>query len=146
MFRLRRKLLPVIPRTGGPSQPRLAPPVHPIYTYSTGHAVVVSGLVGAAPLYALSAPLTAALDSAPDDDVDLSQAKSALRVLSALGDGIAGVPWLKGTAGLGLEIVNALDVSTPENQNNLPRILIHRRMYRRTRATAETLLCASANF
>ncbi len=51
------------------------------------------------------------LENASDDDVDLSQAKSALRVLAALGDGFMGVPWLKGTAGIGLEIVNALDVS-----------------------------------
>ena len=57
--------------------------------------------------------MAAILESTPDDEVDLSQAKSALRALSSLGDGISAVPWLTGVAGLGLEIVNLLDVSSP---------------------------------
>ncbi len=51
-----------------------------------GNALVVSGLVGVAPLYPVS-PLTAILEHAPDNDVDLSQAKHALKLLAALGDG-----------------------------------------------------------
>lgn len=81
------------------------PPVHFI-----GPAIMVSSFVAAAPLHALSVP-PSVFDSAPGDDMHLSEAKTALRVLSALGDGIAGVPWLKGAAALGLEIVNASDVS-----------------------------------
>ena len=50
-----------------------------------GHAILVSGLVGAAPLLPVS-PLAAVMEGAPDDDGDLSQAKSAPRVLAALGD------------------------------------------------------------
>lgn len=111
MVRLRSKLLAAVSRTGRPSQPRsilTSPSARHI-----GRAVLVSGLVGAAPLHAVPT-LVAILNNVPDDNVDLNQAKSALRVLSALGDGIAGLPWLKGVAGLGLEIDNVLDVSVPK--------------------------------
>ena len=57
--------------------------------------------------------MAAILESTPDDEVDLSQAKSALRSLSSVANGISAVPWLTGVAGLGLEIVNLLDVSDP---------------------------------
>ena len=109
MVRLRSKFLAAVSRTGGPSRPSLILPTCPSARH-IGHATLVFGLVATAPLLPVS-PLTAILEAAPDNDVDLSQAKSALRVLAALGDGFTGVPWLKGTAGLGLEIVNALDVS-----------------------------------
>ncbi|KJA16339.1 hypothetical protein HYPSUDRAFT_91355 [Hypholoma sublateritium FD-334 SS-4] len=82
-------------------------PVHPQDRHIAS-AVLVSGLVAAAPLHEVS-PLATAIESGPDDDADLSQAKSVLHVLAALGDGVAGVPWLKGAAGLGLEIVNTLE-------------------------------------
>ncbi len=77
-----------------------------------GYAMMITGLRGAAPLVAVSPP-SMTLNDASDNILDINQAKSALRVLSALGDGMAGVLWLKSAAGLGLEIVNALDVSGP---------------------------------
>lgn len=91
-----------------PSAPLSILPIHPAARH-IGAALLVSGLTAAAPLHAVS-PLAAAIESATDAVVDLDQAKSALRILAALGDGVAGVPWLKGAAGLGLEIVNTLDV------------------------------------
>ncbi len=111
MVRLRLKLFAAVSRTRGCAAPRPNSilPACPSARH-IGHATLISGLIAAAPLLPVS-PLAAILENTPDDDVDLSQAKSALRVLAALGDGFMGVPWLKGTAGLGLEIVNALDVS-----------------------------------
>ena len=109
MVRLSPKFLAAVSRGRRASDPSSILPTCPPARH-IGHATLVSGLVAAAPLLPVS-PLTAILEAAPDNDMDLSQAKSALRVLAALGDGITGVPWLKGTAGLGLEIVNALDVS-----------------------------------
>ena len=109
MVRLHPKLLAAISRTGGPSRPSSILPTCPSARH-IGQATLVSGLVGAAPLLPMS-PLAAVMEGAPDNDGDLGQAKSALRVLAALGDGIAGVPWLKGAAGLGLEIVDVLEVS-----------------------------------
>lgn len=75
-----------------------------------GPAILASGLVAAAPLHTVSPP-AGAFTSTTDDNIDLSRARSALCILSALGDGVAGVPWLKGAAELALEIVNILDVS-----------------------------------
>lgn len=97
-------------------------PVHSV-AHHIGPAMLVSGLTATAPLHAVS-PLAAAIESAPDDDVDLGQAKSALRVLAALGDGVTGVPWLKGAAKLGLEIVNSLDVSALRTGYSVAQVLI----------------------
>ena len=77
-----------------------------------GHATLISGLVGGSPLRAVS-PLSTFLENTPDDTVGFGQAKSALQVLSALGN-MSVVPWLKGTALLGLEVVDLLDVSNRE--------------------------------
>ncbi|KJA15984.1 hypothetical protein HYPSUDRAFT_80265 [Hypholoma sublateritium FD-334 SS-4] len=111
MLRWRTKAIAAVVRkrslTGKPHTQSSILPVHPLDRH-IGSAVLVSGLVATAPLHAVS-PLAAAIECAPDNDVDLSQARSALRVLAELGDGVAGVPWLKGAAGLGLEIVNTLD-------------------------------------
>ncbi|KJA14287.1 hypothetical protein HYPSUDRAFT_59453 [Hypholoma sublateritium FD-334 SS-4] len=82
-------------------------PVHSSPPY-IGPALLVSGLVIAAPVHTVSLPATA-FESTPEGNIELSDAKSALRVLSALGDGMVGVPWLKGAAALGLEIVSTLD-------------------------------------
>ncbi len=109
MVQLRLKLLAAVSRARGASNKNLIRPARSS-SHHIGHAALVSGLIGAAPLHPLSPP-TAIFESVPDSIVDLSQAKTALRVLAALGDGFVGVPWLKGTAGIGLEIVNALDVS-----------------------------------
>ena len=119
MVLLRSKFLAAVFRNGGPPRPSSKEPARHV-ARRIGYATMVTGLRGAAPLVAVSPP-TMTLGYAPDNDVDLNQAKSALRVLSALGDGIAGVPWLKGVAGLGLEIVNTLDVSGP-NTNWLNNI------------------------
>ncbi|KJA15977.1 hypothetical protein HYPSUDRAFT_207392 [Hypholoma sublateritium FD-334 SS-4] len=82
-------------------------------------AIIVTGATGALPLHPASlSPPSSEIESAPEDDVDLSQAKSTLRILAALGDGVAGVPWLKGAAGLGLEIVNTLD-TVQSNKSDL---------------------------
>lgn len=95
---------------------RKSPPTHPTVLPAhppaifIGLAIMVSGLVAVAPVHAVSLP-PIAFCGVPADDVDLNQAKCALRVLSALGDGITGIPWLKGAAALGLEIANTLDVS-----------------------------------
>ena len=109
MVRLRPKFFGSSSSASGPTRshsilPPRASPRH------IGGAIVVCGLVSAAPLHAVP-PLPAFFERAPEDDMDFSRAKAALRVLAALGDGVVGVPWLKGTAGLGLEIVNVLDVS-----------------------------------
>ena len=109
MVRFRLKFFSAISRSRSVSRSRIILPECSSARH-IGHATLVSGFVGAALLHPVS-PLAAVLASVQDDDVDLSQAKSALRVLAALGDGITGAPWLKGAAGLGLEIVNALDVS-----------------------------------
>ena len=141
MVRLRAKLLAAVSRTRGAPRPNAILPTCPSARH-IGHATLISGLVVAAPLLPVS-PLAAILEGASDDDVDLSQAKSALRVLAALGDGLMGVPWLKGTAGLGLEIVNALDVSGHIEWclciilTNII-FLRHVRTYSRTRANAES--------
>lgn len=42
----------------------------------------------------------------------LSHIKSALKILAAVGDGVAPVPGLKGIAGIALEIVRVVEVST----------------------------------
>lgn len=115
-LRWRRKVLVAVSRTRSTTTPTThpIPPEHPSVRY-IGSAILVSSFVAAAPVHAVSLPATA-FDNALNNNVDLSKAKQALRVLSALGDGIAGVPWLKGTAELGLEIANTLDVSRLPSQ------------------------------
>ncbi len=110
MASLRTKFLSAVSRSGRHPHSRSILPKCPS-ARNIGHAALISGLVGSAPLDG-GCPVTAILESADDDEMDLSHAKSALRVLSCLGDGVAGVPWLTGVAGLGLEIVNLLDVSS----------------------------------
>ena len=110
MVSLRKKFLSSVSRMASHAHSRSILPKCPS-TRHIGHAILVSGLVGAAPLHGVSS-LTAILDSAPGDEVDLYPAKCALRVLSTLGN-VSVVPWLKGTAGLVLEIVDLLDVSCP---------------------------------
>lgn len=90
----------------------MPPTIRPAHSpaHFIGPAIMVSSFVAAVPFHALSLPPTA-FESVPANDIHLSEAKSALRVLSALGDGLVGVPGLKGAAALGLEIVNTLDVS-----------------------------------
>ena len=78
-----------------------------------GPEMLVPSLTSADPLHEVS-PLIAEIESGPGGDFDFSQAKTALRLVSSLGDGVTGVPWLKGAAGLGMEIVNVLDVSSYE--------------------------------
>ena len=109
MVQFRLKFLAAVTRTRRAARPSSILTACPSARH-IGRAVLVSCLIGAAPLHPISPP-TAIFESATDRNVDLSQAKSALRVLDALGDGFMGVPWLKGVAGLGLEIVNTLDVS-----------------------------------
>lgn len=117
VLRWRTKVFPAIARKRTPIpgiQPSILPvPVHLSARY-IGPALLASGLAAAAPLHAVYPP-SAVFACNPGDSVDLSQAQSALRVLSALGDGVAGVPWLKGAAELGLEIANTLDVSRLQN-------------------------------
>lgn len=114
--RWRTKFFSTIARKRTPL-PDTQPSVFPMYpaTRSIGPAILVSSFVIAAPAHIISLPAMAFEDTS-DDNTDLSQAKSALRVLSALGDGVVGVPWLKGAAALGIEIVNTLDVSRPARQ------------------------------
>lgn len=115
VHRWRSKVFPAIARkrTLIARTPSAFVPAHTSGHY-IGPAILISGLAAAAPLHAVSPP-TAAFESTPNHNVDLGRAKSALRVLSALGDGVAGVPWLKGATELGLEIVNILDVSHLKN-------------------------------
>lgn len=42
---------------------------------------------------------------------DLTNLMTGLRILSAVGDGIPGHPWIKGSVGIALEIVTIIDVS-----------------------------------
>ncbi len=110
MVCLRKTFLSAVSRVTSHAHSRSILPRCPS-TRHIGHAILVSGLVGAAPLHGVSS-LTAILEGAPADEVDLYPAKCALQVLSALGN-VSVIPWMRGTAGLVLEIVDLLDVSYP---------------------------------
>ena len=70
-----------------------------------------SGLVLAAPLHATPIPIVAPTLKTIPGGFDINDAKISLRIMAAAGDGVMGVPWVKGAAGIALEIVNTLDVS-----------------------------------
>ncbi len=89
MVRLRLKLLNAVSRSRGAPRPNsilpACPPARPYWScYSD--CLVSLGKYQFYPCLLFAA----ILESASDDDVDLSQAKSALRVLAALGDGLTG--------------------------------------------------------
>jgi hypothetical protein len=77
-----------------------------------GNSLVLAGLAGLAPVNGVSL-LVAALENTEDKTVNLDQAKCAMRLLLAIGDGLGTFGWIKGAAGIALEIMNIVDVSYP---------------------------------
>ncbi len=135
------KILAAVSQSSSPSPP--APP-HALpenrSTDTIGPALLISGFVAAAPAHEIHPPSTL-IATIPDNNMDLSKAKSILRVLSALGDGFTGVPGLKGAAELGLQIADILEVSVENEQRSSANThccaFVHRyRMHSQTKVTA----------